>query len=162
MSKKYRKSYLNLNEAKIQNSSLKNILELFDYILQTYNLSKNSIDLMGEIKYTSAFEEYKRDLEFKEERKDADVIIARKYLNDRKYKLDTVTLNEFSREHNKEIDTAIVHLGMYANEYTRSLNALAITIGNDIYFRNGAYKPETEEGRSKNDTGCCSADLGRK
>lgn len=147
MSKKYRKSYLNLNEAKIQNSSLKNILELFDYILQTYNLSKNSIDLMGEIKYTSAFEEYKRDLEFKEERKDADVIIARKYLNDRKYKLDTVTLNEFSREHNKEIDTAIVHLGMYADEYTRSLNALAITIGNDIYFRNGAYKPETEEGR---------------
>ena len=34
-----------------------------------------------------------------------------------------------------------------ADEYTRSLNALAITIGMDIFFRNGAYRPETEEGR---------------
>lgn len=45
------------------------------------------------------------------------------------------------------MDTAIVHLGRYADEYTRSLNALAITIGVDIFFRNGAYRPETEEGR---------------
>ena len=45
------------------------------------------------------------------------------------------------------MDTAIVHLGRYADEYTRSLNALAITIGMDIFFRNGAYRPETEEGR---------------
>ena len=74
-------------------------------------------------------------------------MVARKYLHDRKYKLDSVILNEFSREHGKEVDTAIVHLGMYADEYTRSLNALAITIGMDIFFRNGAYRPETEEGR---------------
>ena len=74
-------------------------------------------------------------------------MVARKYLHDRKYKLDSVILNEFSREHGKEVDTAIVHLGMYADEYTRSLNALAITIGTDIFFRNGAYRPETEEGR---------------
>ena len=40
-----------------------------------------------------------------------------------------------------------MHLGRYADEYTRSLNALAITIGMDIFFRNGAYRPETEEGR---------------
>jgi hypothetical protein len=31
---------------------------------------------------------------------------------------------------------------------TRSLNVVALTIGRDIYFRNGAYRPETEEGRS--------------
>ena len=74
-------------------------------------------------------------------------MVARKYLYDRKYKLDSVILNEFSREHGKEVDTAIVHLGMYADEYTRSLNALAITIGMDIFFRNGAYRPESEEGR---------------
>jgi hypothetical protein len=29
----------------------------------------------------------------------------------------------------------------------RSLNALAVTIAGDIYFRNGAYRPESEEGR---------------
>ena len=147
MGKSYRKSYLNLDEAKLQNNYLKQVMETLDYVLKTYIPSEACVNLMEAIKYTSRFEEHKRDLEFKEERKDADVMVARKYLYDRKYKLDSVILNEFSREHGKEVDTAIVHLGMYADEYTRSLNALAITIGMDIFFRNGAYRPETEEGR---------------
>ena len=147
MGKSYRKSYLNLDEAKLQNNYLKQVVETLDYVLKTYIPSEACVNLMEAIKYTSRFEEHKRDLEFKEERKDADVMVARKYLYDRKYKLDSVILNEFSREHGKEVDTAIVHLGMYADEYTRSLNALAITIGMDIFFRNGAYRPETEEGR---------------
>lgn len=33
---------------------------------------------------------------------------------------------------------------MSADEYTRSFHVLALTIGSDIFFRNGAYKPETE------------------
>lgn len=37
--------------------------------------------------------------------------------------------------------------GSSADEYTRSHHALAIAVANTIYFRNGAYKPETEEGR---------------
>ena len=37
--------------------------------------------------------------------------------------------------------------GPSADEYTRSHHALAIAVANTIYFRNGAYKPETEEGR---------------
>ena len=147
MGKNYRKSYLNLDEAKLQNNYLKQVMETLDYVLKTYIPSEACANLMEAIKYTSRFEEHKRDLEFKEERKDADVMVTRKYLHDRKYKLDSVILNEFSREHGKEVDTAIVHLGMYADEYTRSLNALAITIGMDIFFRNGAYRPETEEGR---------------
>ena len=136
-----------MHEAKLQNNYLKQVMETLDYVLKTYIPSEACVNLMEAIKYTSRFEEHKRDLEFKEERKDADVMVARKYLYDRKYKLDSVILNEFSREHGKEVDIAIVHLGMYADEYTRSLNALAITIGMDIFFRNGAYRPETEEGR---------------
>ena len=34
-----------------------------------------------------------------------------------------------------------------ADEYTRSHHALALVLGTDIFFRNGAYRPETEEGR---------------
>ena len=36
---------------------------------------------------------------------------------------------------------------MYADEYARSFHALALVVGTDIYFRNGAYKLETEEER---------------
>ena len=141
------KRYLHLNEAKMKYIFLKQIMESLDYAIQIFNLSKEDVNLIEEIKYKSDFGLPKRDLEFKEERKEADIMVARKYLYDRKYNLDTVMLDAFTREHDKKVDTAIVHLGMYADEYTRSLNALAITIGNDIYFRNGAYKPETEEGR---------------
>ena len=37
--------------------------------------------------------------------------------------------------------------GPAADEYTRSHHALALVLGMDIFFRNGAYWPETEEGR---------------
>ena len=37
--------------------------------------------------------------------------------------------------------------GPAADEYTRSHHALALVLGTDIFFRNGAYRPETEEGR---------------
>ena len=51
------------------------------------------------------------------------------------------------RQHDKEIHEATIHLGMSADEYARTFNAFALTIGRNIFFRNGAYKPETEEGR---------------
>ena len=41
----------------------------------------------------------------------------------------------------------MIHTGPYADELARSMYALAVTMGTDIYFRNGAYKPETEDGR---------------
>ena len=37
--------------------------------------------------------------------------------------------------------------GPYADELARSLHTLALVLGTDIFFRNGAYRPETEEGR---------------
>jgi len=64
--------------------------------------------------------------------------------NDREFPLDKVLIHSVSDE---KIDEATIHTGFSADEFTRSLHALAITIGKDIYFRNGAYKPETEEGR---------------
>ena len=43
--------------------------------------------------------------------------------------------------------TGNFRLRMSADEFTRSFHALALTVGRDIFFRNGAYKPETEEGQ---------------
>jgi hypothetical protein len=74
--------------------------------------------------------------------------IERESAKDRVFPLDTVELQQFrTKHHNADIDTAIIHTGPYADEYARSMNALAIAIARDIYFRNGAYRPETEEGR---------------
>ena len=44
------------------------------------------------------------------------------------------------------LEVTIVY-GPAADEYTRSHHALALVLGTDIFFRNGAYRPETEEGR---------------
>jgi uncharacterized protein with von Willebrand factor type A (vWA) domain len=56
-------------------------------------------------------------------------------------------LNDFNRKSGTDIETVKLEYGPSANEYTRSHHALAIAVANTIYFRDGAYKPETEEGR---------------
>lgn len=153
MGKKYKKSYLSLDEAVKANNSLNTVIECLDFAIETFqNLSMNEyLDVMKI--FEKAMTKYnleeipKLDLEFKEAIEHPQRIVFRNADNDRKYKLDTIKLDEFSREHKTEVDEATIHIGMTADEYTRSLNALALTIGADIYFRNGAYKPETEEGR---------------
>ena len=81
------KRYLHLNEAKMKYIFLKQIMESLDYAIQIFNLSKEDVNLIEEIKYKSDFGLPKRDLEFKEERKEADIMVARKYLHDRKYQM---------------------------------------------------------------------------
>lgn len=153
MGKKYKKSYLSLDEAIKANNSLQTVIDCLDFALKTFqNLSMNEyLDVMkifekAMTKYNLE-ENPKLDLEFKEALEHPQRIVFRNLDNDRKYKLDTIKLDEFSREHKTALDEATIHIGTTADEYTRSLNALALTVGSDIYFRNGAYKPETEEGR---------------
>ena len=76
-------------------------------------------------------------------RKDCERVLFR----DRSHPIDTVMLNDFNRKSGTDIETVKLEYGPSANEYTRSHHALAIAVANTIYFRNGAYKPETEEGR---------------
>ena len=75
-------------------------------------------------------------------------MLARNETHDRIFPMETVEIKSFDTKHNADIEKALIHAGPSADEFARSLNALAITIGRDIYFRNGAYRPETEEGRS--------------
>ena len=67
--------------------------------------------------------------------------------NDREYPLEKTRLESFNAKHDADIDNATVHIGPHADEFARSHNAEAVTTGTDIFFRHGAYKPETEEGR---------------
>jgi hypothetical protein len=73
--------------------------------------------------------------------------IDRATRNDRVFPLESVELQRFRTAHNDDLEHAVLHTGPYADELARSLNALAIAIAGDIYFRNGAYRPESEEGR---------------
>ena len=73
---------------------------------------------------------------------------ARLFSNDRTFPLETVQIKTQELKREEDIGEAIIHVGPYADEYARSVYTLAFTIANHIYFRNGAYKPETEEGRA--------------
>ncbi len=74
-------------------------------------------------------------------------VIYRRWEYNREHKLDTVLLNEFNKKNDSEIEKVKISYGPASDEYVRQNHALALTVGTTIYFRNGAYKPETEEGR---------------
>lgn len=74
--------------------------------------------------------------------------IERNESNDRVIPMETVTIQSFRREKSAEVEDPIIHIGYAADEFARSYNSLAIVMTNHIYFRNNAYRPETEEGRA--------------
>jgi hypothetical protein len=67
--------------------------------------------------------------------------------NDKVFPLETVAIQEYKTKYDAEIEKVTIHTGPAADEYARSMNALAITIATDIYFRNNKYNPADEEGR---------------
>lgn len=73
--------------------------------------------------------------------------IKRSADQDRVFPMDTVEIQRFSREYDYDVKKATIHIGPYADELARRMNALAITMANEIYFRDHAYQPENEEGR---------------
>ena len=105
-------------------------------LAEKYPQITNCIDYPNE-KKESNFVEYQHK----------ESIVERVLFRDRSHPIDTVMLNDFNRKSGTDIETVKLEYGPSANEYTRSHHALAIAVANTIYFRNGAYKPETEEGR---------------
>lgn len=74
--------------------------------------------------------------------------IVEKHLNrDRRHPLPTVLINNFNDKTGSDLGEVQIVYGPSANEYARSRHALALAVLDTIYFRNGAYKPETEKGR---------------
>lgn len=161
-----KRNYYSLIEAQNGNKNLQNIIHFIDFSLDEYkeffdfendvgsrtfkNLEFSKFSIDYERQYTETKKEKKfknEDSEFNEEMQNPGTIILREPSYDRKHNLDTVIINDFNKNHDKDVDNAIVHLGLYADEYARSFRAMAFTIANHIYFRKGAYKPESEEGR---------------
>jgi uncharacterized protein DUF4157 len=61
-------------------------------------------------------------------------------------RLDRSTLGHLEKTHG-DLSDARVHTGAEADMLARAVNAVAFTVGSDIYFRNGAYNPHSNEGR---------------
>jgi hypothetical protein len=62
--------------------------------------------------------------------------------------LDVVQRNEYETIFDADFSGVLIHTGAYANQLARNAGALAVTIGNDIYFADGQYAPESEEGKN--------------
>lgn len=89
----------------------------------------------------------KKETEFTEYQNEESFAI-RSWRYDREHQLDRVIINDFNRKNGTDLEGVKIIYGPGANEYARSRHALALVVADSIYFRNGAYKPETEEGRA--------------
>ena len=76
-----------------------------------------------------------------------ETMVERVLFRDRKHPVDRVIINDFNRKSGADLGEVTIVYGPAADEYTRSHHALALVLGTDIFFRNGAYRPESEEGR---------------
>jgi hypothetical protein len=129
-----------LSQVKKENPDLEYVIEIFKLAIELISENPNLMKV-------SNSQKKKEDLGNVEYELPA-AMVMRNYLMDREFPLDTVELKAQELEHDEEIGTVKLHTGAYADEFARSVHALAFTIGSSIYFRNGAYKPETEEGRA--------------
>lgn len=122
---------------------MKDYEKLLEYLINIVKIAKDSNGNIFQIKENSYTKKENSFMEYKLKEK----TVSRNINNDRVFPVDNQTLDEFYNETEMNLDYAIIHTGSYADELTRSLHTLAFTVGEDIYFRNKAYKPETEEGR---------------
>ena len=66
--------------------------------------------------------------------------------NDKILPLDVTLKSQFERVFGSDFSNVKIHIGHYSDRLTREAGAFAVTIGNDIYFANGQYSPETISG----------------
>lgn len=130
---------ISFEEAKRHNGSFRKACDAVERLIQIADLIPQVIEY------------YRNPLEKNEsnnvEYQYRESVVERTLFRDRSQPVDTVILNDFKNKTGADIESARIEYGPNSDEYTRSHHALAIAIANTIYFRNGAYKPETEEGR---------------
>ena len=135
---------INLQTA-LNSSSTKRIRTIFEY----FNIALNSIEENPNLlRINKPLRKNKKDPDSNVDYNVASrVMHLRNRTKDRKFPLDTVKIKIHELENDEKLDEATIHIGYTADEYARNMNVLAFTIGKDIFFRDGKYKPETEEGR---------------
>lgn len=55
--------------------------------------------------------------------------------------------SDITPKFNKNLDQVRLHTDKKSDQISRQINARAFTVGNDIFFRQGAYSPHSEQGR---------------
>jgi hypothetical protein len=126
-----------LTEYKNSSDECRTVISILDMTLSEFRSQyvKNKTVLKHDKKELPSEEQFRRTR------------LPRTENNDRMFPLETINKESFNAKHDADIHTSVIVYGPSADELARSNNALAVTIGTAIYFRNGAYKPETEEGR---------------
>lgn len=66
--------------------------------------------------------------------------------NDRIFPLDMKVKEQYERLLGSDLSKVRIHTGPEADSITRSNGALAVSIGYDLYFSQGMYAPDSEEG----------------
>lgn len=66
--------------------------------------------------------------------------------NDKILPLDVTLKSQFERVFGADFSSVKIHIGHFSDRLTRESGAFAVTTGNDIYFANGLYSPETIAG----------------
>ncbi|GHV53904.1 hypothetical protein AGMMS49579_13510 [Spirochaetia bacterium] len=106
-----------------------------------------TIDIAIAINLNLALPIFLKENEQYTEYQQQDIFYPRPTANDRVFPLETVEIQHFRTKTDTDIEDVLIHTGPFADEYTRSFNALAITVANEIFFRNNAFNPSTEEGK---------------
>ena len=129
MSKNYRVS---IETAKKKYAQIR---ELYDVLSNCVNLEIDGSPLLE--RHEPTLTDYQR----------AENVVERHLNRDRRHPLPMVLINNFNDRTGSDLGEVKVVYGPSANEYARSRHALALAVLDTIYFRSGAYRPETEEGR---------------
>ncbi len=61
--------------------------------------------------------------------------------------LESEISSQATQKFGKSLDNVRVHTDRKSDQISRQINARAFTIGNDIFFRSGAYSPNSEHGK---------------
>jgi hypothetical protein len=73
--------------------------------------------------------------------------LAFAYGLDRTFPLETVDLKSFNQKHDKDVESATIHIGSDADYFARKMNFLAFVVADHIYFRSNKFNTATDEGR---------------
>lgn len=133
-------------------SKLENVIQEENKFSEAYQAIENLTDIAKEMPnlqkfFMKVYNDPKREtklVEYQYRERAVDRVLFR----DRKHPLDTVIINDFNQKTGSNLGEVKILYGSGSDEYTRSRHALALAVADKIYFRNGAYKPETEEGRT--------------
>ncbi len=130
---------ISFEEEKSKPGSFKRVCNSIHNLLNILKDHKNLVDFFdgSKNKNENNFIEYQHK----------ESVVERVLYRDRTHPVDTVILNNFYHKTGSDLKSVKMEYGPSSDEYTRSHHALAIAVADTIYFRNGAYRPETEDGR---------------